>query len=155
VIAFEQVGDTDHDIKGGVVVAALEMGAAMQGIAQVEEIKFREPVALLKGGKGMELPAWKQVSGGPRRLLLLEQGANQGEGSVDDGEQGKRCKALKGSDRLAQHGDLRPDSGMPSPAPLAKSRSLFHIHAGVRRRFEAFRFSLVSFLRIVILLVTH
>jgi len=29
---------------------------------------------------------------------LLEQGANQGEGSVEDGEQGKRCKALKGSD---------------------------------------------------------
>ena len=50
----------------------------------------------------MELPAWKQVSGGPRRLLLLEQGANQGEGSVEDGEQGKRCKALKGSDLLAQ-----------------------------------------------------
>ena len=126
----------------------------MQGIAQVEEIQFREPVALLKGSKGMELPAGKQVGGGAG-LLLLEEGGNQGEGSVDDGEQGKRCKALKGSDRLAQHGDQRPDSGMPSPAPLAKSRSLFHIHAGVRRRFKAFRFSLVSFLRIVILLVTH
>jgi hypothetical protein len=34
--------------------------------------------------------------------LLLEQGANQGEGLVDDGEQGKRCKALKGSDLVAQ-----------------------------------------------------
>jgi len=53
--------------------------------------------------------------------LLLEQGANQGEGSVEDGEQGKRCKALKGSDLLAQCWDLRPDRGMPSPAPLAKS----------------------------------
>ncbi len=29
----------------------------MQGIAQVEEIEFREPVALLKGSKGMELLA--------------------------------------------------------------------------------------------------
>jgi hypothetical protein len=92
----------------------------MQGIAQVEEIQFREPIALLKGSKGMELPAWKQVSGGPRRLLLLEQGANQGEGSVEDGEQDKRSKALKGSDLLAQCWDLRPDRGMPSPAPLAK-----------------------------------
>jgi hypothetical protein len=53
--------------------------------------------------------------------LLLEQGANQGEGSVEDGEQGKRCKALKGSDLLAQRWDLRPDSGTPSTAPLAKS----------------------------------
>jgi hypothetical protein len=34
--------------------------------------------------------------------LLLEQGANQGEGSVEDGEQDKRSKALKGSDLLAQ-----------------------------------------------------
>ena len=154
MIGFEQVGNTDHHIKGGVVVAALGKGAAMQGIAQVEEIQFREPVALLKGSKGMELPAGKQGSGGAG-LLLLEQGANQGEGSVEDGEQGKRCKALKGSDLLAQCGDLRPDSGTPSPAPLATSCSEFHIHAGVRRRFDAFRFSLVSFLRIVILLVTH
>jgi hypothetical protein len=53
--------------------------------------------------------------------LLLEEGGNQGEGSVDDGEQGKRCKALKGSDLLAQYGDLRHNSWMPSPATLAKS----------------------------------
>ena len=120
VIAFEQVGYTDHHIKGGVVVTALGKGAALQGIAQVEEIQFRKPVTLLKGGKGMELLAGKQVAS-EAGLLLLEQGANQGEGSVEDGEQDKRCKALKGSDRLAQHGDLRPDSGTPSPAPLAKS----------------------------------
>jgi hypothetical protein len=119
VIAFEQVGDTDHHIKGGVVVAALGKGAALQGIAQVEEIQFREPIALLKGSKGMELPAWKQVSGRVG-LLLLEQGSKQGEGSVKDGEQGKRRMALKGSDLLAQRWDLRPDSGRPSPAPLAK-----------------------------------
>jgi hypothetical protein len=115
VIAFEQIGNTDHHIKGCVVVTALGQGAALQGIAQVEEIKCLQPVALLKESKSMELPAWKQVSGGPRRLLLLEQGANQGEGSVKDGEQGKRCKALKGSDlplhRLAP-GFLRsPDPG--------------------------------------------
>ena len=120
MIAFEQVGDTDHHIKGGVVVTALGQGAALQGIAQVEEIQFREPVALLKGSKGMELLAGKQVAG-RAGSLLLEQGANQGEGSVEDGEQGKRCKALKGSDLLAQCWDLRPDRGMPSPAPLAKT----------------------------------
>ena len=101
MVAFEQVGNTDHHIKGGVVVTPLGKGTALQGIAQVEEIQFREPVALLKGGKGMELPAWKQVSGRVG-LLLLEQGSKQGEGSVKDGEQGKRCKALKGSDPSAQ-----------------------------------------------------
>ena len=90
MIAFEQVGNTDHRIKGCVVVAALGTGAALQGIAQVEEIQFRKPIAMLKGSKGMELPAWKQVSGGPRRQLLQGQGANQGAGSVEDGEQGKR-----------------------------------------------------------------
>ena len=86
----------------------------MQGIAQVEEIQFREPVALLKSGKGMELLAGKQVTGGAG-LLLVEQGANQGEGSVEDGEQGKRCKALKGSDlplhRLAPGFLGSPDPG--------------------------------------------
>ena len=73
----------------------------MQGIAQVEEIQFREPVALLKGSKGMQLLAGKEVASGAG-LLILEQGANQGEGLVEDGEQGKRCKALKGYDLLAQ-----------------------------------------------------
>ena len=91
----------------------------------MEEIKFREPVALLKGSKGMELPAWKQVSGGPRRLLLLEQGANQGEGSVEDGEQGKRCKALKGSDVSVQGGGwLVPCSATARQAK--KLRSYFN-----------------------------
>ena len=60
VIAFEQVGNSDHHIKGC---------------------------------KGMEPLAGKQVSGGAG-LLLLEQGANQGWGLVEDGKQGKRCKAL-------------------------------------------------------------
>ena len=63
----------------------------------MEEIEFSQPVALLKGSKGMELLAGGPASSGAG-LLLLEQGANQGEGLVDDGEQGKRCKALKGSD---------------------------------------------------------
>ena len=108
MIAFEQVGDTDHHIKGGVVVTALGLGAAMQGIAKVEEIQFREPIALLKGGKGMELVAWKHVTGGAG-LLLVEQGANQGEGSVEDGEQGKRRMALKGSEPSPQdRGWLEP-----------------------------------------------
>ena len=119
MVAFEQVGNTDHHIKGCVVVTAVGQSAALQGIAQVEEIQFCEPIALLKGGKGMELPAGKQVRGGAG-LLLVEQGANQGEGSVEDGEQDKRCKALKGSDLLAQRWDLRPGRGAPSPAPLAK-----------------------------------
>ena len=113
MIAFEQVGDTDHHIKGSVVVTALGKGAALQGIAQVEEIKFREPVALLKGSKGMELLAGKQIASGAG-LLLLEQGANQGEGSVEDGEQGKRCKALKGSD-LPLHRFAPGFLGSPDP----------------------------------------
>jgi len=94
----------------------------MQSITQVEEIQFREPVALLKGSKGMELLAGKQVSG-VAGLLLLEQGANQGEGSVEDGEQGKRCKALKGSDLpLHSAGTCDPTAGHqalhPSPNPI-------------------------------------
>ena len=80
----------------------------------MEEIKFSQPVALLKGGKGMELLVGKQGSGGAG-LLLVEQGANQGEGSVEDGEQGKRCKALKGSNlllhRLAPGFLKSPDPG--------------------------------------------
>ena len=67
----------------------------------MEEIKFREPVALLKGSKGMEFLAGAATSSGAG-LLLLEEGANQGEGSVEDGEQGKWWKALKGSDISVQ-----------------------------------------------------
>ena len=63
----------------------------------MEEIQFREPVALLKGSKGMELLAGKQVAG-RAGSLLLEQRADQRKGFVEDGEQGKRCRALKGSD---------------------------------------------------------
>jgi hypothetical protein len=58
----------------------------------------------INGGKGMEPLAGKQVASGAG-LLLLKQGANQGEGSVEDGEQGKRCKALKGSDLPLRSGD--------------------------------------------------
>ena len=58
----------------------------------------------INGGKSMALLAGKQASSGAG-LLLLVQGANQGEGSVEDGEQGKRCKALKGSDLPLRSGD--------------------------------------------------
>ena len=63
VIAFEQVDDTDHHIKGG---------------------------------QGMELLEGRPASGGAG--LLLEQEADQGYESVQDGDRGKRCKAPKGSD---------------------------------------------------------
>jgi hypothetical protein len=43
--------------------------------------------------------------------LLLEQGSKQGEGSVEDGEQGKRCKALKGSDLPLRSGADMSRSG--------------------------------------------
>ena len=42
----------------------------MQGIAKVEEIQFREPVALLKGGKGMEFLEGKQDASAAGLLLL-------------------------------------------------------------------------------------
>jgi hypothetical protein len=35
---------------GGVVVTAVSQGVALHGIVQVEEIKFLQPDALLKGG---------------------------------------------------------------------------------------------------------
>jgi hypothetical protein len=99
VIAFEQIGDTKHHFKGGVVVTVVRKGAAMQVIAQMEQIQFPEPVTLLQGGKGVVLLEGMPVGGGAG-LLLLEQGSNQGQRSLDDEEQGKRCKALKGSDLI-------------------------------------------------------
>jgi len=50
VIAYEQVGDADHHIKDDVVAATVVQGTALHGMAQLEQIQFREPVALLKGG---------------------------------------------------------------------------------------------------------
>lgn len=69
MIAFEQIGDTKHHIKGGVVVTVVGKGAAMQVIAQMEQIQFPEPVTLLQGGKGVVLLEGMPVGGGTRQTV--------------------------------------------------------------------------------------
>ena len=99
VIAFEQVGDGDHHIKDGVVVAAIGEGAALEGFPEVEQIQLRQSVTLLKGRKGVAWAEGRELAGGAA-ALLVEQGANQGKGSAEKGEQGQWSKALKGSGRV-------------------------------------------------------
>ena len=98
MIAFEQVGDTDHHIKGGVVVTALGKGAAVQGIAQVEEIQFREPVALLKGSQGVILLASQFPEIGGAAARPLDQRTEEGSDALKEDEQRSVSEAPKGSD---------------------------------------------------------
>ena len=83
MIAFEQVGDIDHHIKNNVVAATVVQGTALHGMAQLEQINFSQPVTLFKRSKGMELLEGRQLTCGAC-LLLLEEGANQGKGPVED-----------------------------------------------------------------------
>ena len=55
MIGFQHVADGDHHIEGAAVVTAAGDGGALQSRAQLQEIQFRQPVALLKGGKSVVL----------------------------------------------------------------------------------------------------
>ena len=55
VIALENIGDGEHQIKGTAVVAAAGDGGALQSIGELEELQFSQPVALLKGGESVVL----------------------------------------------------------------------------------------------------
>ena len=64
VIALENIGDGEHQVKCTAVVAATCDGGALQGISELEEFELRQPVALLKGSEGVillvrrELGSW-------------------------------------------------------------------------------------------------
>ena len=69
MIGFQHVGDGDHHIEGAAVVTAAGDGGALQSRAQLQEIQFLQPVALLKGRKGVVLlEGWKRERVG---LFLL------------------------------------------------------------------------------------
>ena len=60
MVGLEDVGDGEHHVERLAVVAAVLTGGALQGLAELEQLEFLEPVALLKGREGVAL------------LLLLE-----------------------------------------------------------------------------------
>ena len=49
MIALENIGDGEHQIEGATVIATAADGGALQSIGELEQIEFRQPVALLKG----------------------------------------------------------------------------------------------------------
>lgn len=49
VIAFEHLGDGDHHVEGFGVIPVAAEGLAVQHFAQLQQLKFRQPVALFKG----------------------------------------------------------------------------------------------------------
>jgi len=73
VIGLEDIGDGEHQVERAFVVAAAADRAALQGIGELEEVELREPVTLLKGGKGVVLLIRKTAGTGRALGLLLEQ----------------------------------------------------------------------------------
>ena len=63
-------------------------------MAQLEQINFSQPVTLFKRSEGMELLVGRQLTCGAG-LLLLEEGANQEKGPVEDRKQGRRGMVVK------------------------------------------------------------
>jgi hypothetical protein len=55
VIGLEHVGDGEHQVERAPVVATAADGVALQSIGELEQLQFRQPVALLKGSKGVVL----------------------------------------------------------------------------------------------------
>ena len=86
MIALEDVGDGEHEIEGAAVVAASGNGAALQGLAQLQEIQFRQPVALLKGGNGVVLLEGGGIIG-ETGTLRLDQSTQNGTGALEESEQ--------------------------------------------------------------------
>ena len=64
MIALENIGDGKHQIKGTAVVAAAGDGGALQGIGELQELELCQPVALLKGCKGVVLLVRRQSTDG-------------------------------------------------------------------------------------------
>jgi hypothetical protein len=66
VIGFQHVGDGEHQVECTAVVATTGDGGALQGIGELEQLEFGEPVTLLKGGQGVVLFVRRQDTGGAR-----------------------------------------------------------------------------------------
>jgi hypothetical protein len=78
VIGFEDVGNGEHQIKGAAVVAAAGDGGALQGIGELQKLEFSQPVALLKGGKGVILLASQFPAIGGTAARPLEKRTEEG-----------------------------------------------------------------------------
>ena len=98
VIGFQDVSDADHQVKSPAVVGAASEGIALQGLAELQEIELRQPVALLKGGEGMLLLEGIGLRGNSGRSWrastgVLQQGSQDGESALKEGEQGQGSEA--------------------------------------------------------------
>ena len=49
MIALEHIGDGDHHVERFAVVAVAAQGLAVQGLPELQQFEFRQPVALLTG----------------------------------------------------------------------------------------------------------
>ena len=53
MLALEHIGDGDHDVEQFARVALAQAGRAAEGVAQLQQIQFRQPGALFKAGPGV------------------------------------------------------------------------------------------------------
>ncbi len=98
VITLEYVGDGEHQVERAPVVATAAHGAALQGVGELEELQLRQPVALLKSGKGVVLLVGKDAEMRGAGALALKQRTEEGSDALKEEKQGSVRKAPKGSD---------------------------------------------------------
>ena len=98
VIGFQNVGDAEQQIKGSAVVPAAGEGGALQGIGELQEIELREPVALLKSGKGVALLVGQSPEIRGAAALPLKERTEEGSDALEEEKQRSVREAPKGSD---------------------------------------------------------
>jgi len=97
VIALEDVGDGEHQVERAFVISIAADGIALQRSGELKQFELRQPIALLKGGKGVvELKRAELVGGAG--LRTLQQRAQPRDEALNRGEQRTWGKAPKGSD---------------------------------------------------------
>ena len=55
MFSLEHVGDGDHYVERGAAIAACLAGLLPQGLAQVEQVEFLQPLPLLKGQQAVQV----------------------------------------------------------------------------------------------------
>lgn len=88
VIGLEDIRDADHEVKSAAVVGAKGEGRSLQGLTELEQVEFSQPVALLKGGNGVlllqerggGLNGTSKSAGGP----VLREATKDREGALNE-----------------------------------------------------------------------
>ncbi len=98
VIGLENIGDGEHQVERAFVISTAADGRALQGIGELQELEFSQPVALLKGSQGVILLASQFPAIGKAAARPLDQRMEESSDALKEDEQSRLHEAPKGSD---------------------------------------------------------